>query len=249
MKLKSTLIRLQDALGWNDRANRLVLSQGRGEASVSEPTPEGEMNMVIGYNGSANSQVALDLALWIAHQTRLATYRKVLVHVVYVVDRRQPNEPLNRTRAIAQPSRFQSVLSPAKLSPAQLASSPVSPAGGLPLLSVGRRHTDAALDRIATLESCLRGCDTQPSAATQTLLDQADCVLWQARCLAEEWRGSLEAHLRFGRDIEELQQVATEVKAELLVMGCSSPDHRLVQPLSGQLECPILGIPSRLEEF
>ena len=231
MRIKSTLVCLENTLGWKDLATRIILAKGTEDIEPINSSTQNR-NFVIAYSGSSKSQMALDLTLWIAYQTRLVSQQKVFVHVVYVVDRRKPSsasEPSAR-------STNQSTLNTTLLERA-----------GLPILSLGRRKTDAPNPFLSSAKACLSASQTSPPPATQTLLDHADSVLWQARCLAEEWRGSLEAHLRFGNEIEELQQVVQDVDANLLMLGCDSSDHPMVQALRPQVRCPILGIADGLE--
>nr|WP_242045928.1 universal stress protein [Leptolyngbya sp. FACHB-16] len=220
-------------------ASQIVLSEGLTlGGGEDERSSKETMNVLIGYNGSANSQIALDMALWIAHQTRLASQTRVLVHVVYIVDRRKqpPREnPVDLGGRSAWPY------------PRTSTRTDLVHASGLPVFSSGRRSTDVLASQAA--QSCLTVCQVEPIPAPENLLDQADCILWQARCLAEEWRGSLEAHLRFGSYPDELLNVAREIDANLIVVGCSSPEHELVRQLAPLSPCPIWGIPHQLEEF
>lgn len=162
MQIKPMLARLQSALGRDDLMEQMVLLPEPKQRSVKAKLPE-MTNLVVGYSGSPNSQTALDITLWIAHQTRLATQRQVVVHVVYV--------------------------------------------------------------------------DSYP-------FQQADRILWQARCLADEWRGSLKAHLRVGALAAELKTVVAAESADLLLLGCRAADHPVVQQLAFDSSCPVLGIPS-----
>ena len=82
MNITSMLVRLQGALGISNLANRMVLLP----SSQMSLTPADSLNFLVGYNGSPQSQTALDITLWIAYQTRVATSQHVTVHVVYVVD-------------------------------------------------------------------------------------------------------------------------------------------------------------------
>ncbi len=172
--LKPMMTRLEAALERTDLAQSMVLL-ARPKAPTKAPTkpPNLALNsasqvisFVVGYSGSANSQAALDLALCIAHQTRLARPNPVMVHVVYVVDKSRP-------RTIAN----------------------------------------------------------------------ADRILWQARCLASEWRGALNAHLRIGPVAAELSAVAKELEAEVLMLGCHTANHPLVKQLAHHPPCSVLGLP------
>lgn len=163
MKTKPMLLRLQNALGPDDAIQPVVLFPGNLHLEQTWPQPSETVNLVVGYDGSPKSLTALDLTLCMAHQTRLATQRLVMVHVVYVIQGKQ--------------------------------------------------------------------------------YEQADRILHQARYLAEEWRGSLTTHLEFGPTAARLKQVVMEQRADLLLLGCHSEKHSLVQQLRADLPCPILGLP------
>ena len=164
--IKPMIMRLEAALGRRDLAKNIVLLLRPKPPVIGSSADEQTINFVVGYSGSAHSQAALDLALCVAHQTRLAKPNPVMVHVVYVVDKTRPKTIAN-----------------------------------------------------------------------------ADRILWQARCLASEWRGSLNAHLRVGQVATELSQVAKEIGAEVLLVGCHTTKHRLVQQLDAQTPCSVLGLP------
>lgn len=164
--LKPMIMRLETALGRRNLDESLILLSGPPKASVHLFPKTKVTNLVVGYSGSAHSQAALDLALCIAHQTRLVKPDPVLVHVVYVVDQTRPKTIAN-----------------------------------------------------------------------------ADRILWQARCLASEWRGSLHAHLRVGHVATELSLVAEEMEADVLLLGCHTSNHPLVKKLAAQTPCSVLGLP------
>ncbi|WP_416674679.1 universal stress protein [Egbenema bharatensis] len=185
-------------------------------------------NFVVGYSGSPNSQTALDFVFWMAHQTRIALQQPVTVHVVYVLDSCSALNfscvaagSLNELR-----TQFSALPTPNPANETQ------------------QRSRTALLTRSEPEQleqSHLMNADLSSS------LEYADRILWQARCLADEWRGSLEAHLRFGSVTSELRKVVEAVNADLLFVGCSSPNHALLEQLTPDLSCPILGIPTELE--
>lgn len=242
MKIKSMLMRLQNALGQPELVEQMLLASGKIALDAAETKSDETVNLVIGYNGTPNSQIALDLTLWIAHQTRLATQKQVMVHVVYVVDRLaherspRPGTAKGRSRRTATLER-QTELAGITLTLPRLAREPFLEAIN-PSINPQMHQQENP--------TCLTDCQVSPQRPNSNLLEQADCILWQARCLAEEWRGSLEAHLRFGVTATELCQVAEEVGADLMVLGCSLNTHPLVAKLKGDSPCPILGIPGQL---
>ncbi len=63
------LTRLQATLNRTDLVRQMLLIPSR----TSEMSSAGSVNLVVGYSGSEKSQAALDLTLWIAHQTKIAT--------------------------------------------------------------------------------------------------------------------------------------------------------------------------------
>lgn len=222
MNILSMLARLQDALGCSDLAKQMVLVPSEAMASGSSS----RINLLVGYNGSPRSQTALDLTLWIAHQTRLATGKQVTVQVAYVLDTADacpsvPSLPLQR-----------------------------STSWGYEETVLEQRPYRSAIDRdYKTFEAGSRSQSAvaepvmRATACQLNQFDQADLILWQARHLAEEWRGSLKTHLRFGQVATELQRVAQAESAALLLVGCDSAMHPLVQQLKTGVPCTILGIP------
>ncbi len=199
MNVLSMLARLQATLDRTDLVRQMLLIPSR----TSEMSSVGAVNLVVGYSGSEKSQAALDLTLWIAHQTKIATTQPVTVQVVYVAEeskvatwsRSTHHRSTGRTSVLAMPET--------------------------------RSISREALDR-----------------ATQ--FEQADRILWQARCLAEEWRGALKTHLRFGQVAGQLLEVAYAEEASLLILGCESSQNPLVRQLSqrGQdLPFSVLGTP------
>jgi len=113
------------------------------------------VNLVVGYNSSPSSQMALDITMWIAHQTRLATQKQVTVQVVYV------------QMTIKVPARVrckQCIINRVSLEfPAACALSSATS-----VLTQPRPKPLAASSGMSSLD----------------LLEQADYILWQARSLA-----------------------------------------------------------------
>ncbi|MCU0569703.1 MAG: universal stress protein [Oculatellaceae cyanobacterium Prado106] len=222
MKIKAMLTRLQAALGVEHLSEQMLLLPGtqplapsqsiKADQTTKNPARQDRTTIVIGYNDSPNSRTALDFALWMAYQTRLACQHSVTVHVVYVLDR--------------TPS---SGFSTRSLSSEAWANSPLA-------------HKSQSLNG-----SSAGVMELPAPLSLDKQLEQGDRILWQARCLAEEWRGSLEAHLRFGDVATELYNIVEAESADLLFVGCSSVRHPLIQELTPRFPCPVLGIPTELE--
>ncbi len=202
MNVLSMLARLQATLDRSDLVGKMLLIPSRS----LELSPLTAVNLVVGYSGSLKSQAALDLTLWIAHQTKIATSQQVTVQMVYVSEDLVTVTPAPSSRS-----------------------------------SRGRTSVLAM---------------PQPSIRQEVLeksrqFEQADRILWQARCLAEEWRGALKTHLRFGQVGEQLIEVACQEEASLLILGCESAHVPLVRQLANQgkaLPFSVIGIPP-MDEF
>ncbi|HEY9653817.1 MAG TPA: universal stress protein, partial [Coleofasciculaceae cyanobacterium] len=217
----------------NDLIEQMVLLPEPASAASKWSKSTKSVNLVVGYNASPNSQTALDLTMWIAHQTRLATQKQVTVQVVYVIPEncnRKGTERFNsgdlyRSSAPQIPSRLSSKTS--TLSVATLGKSPALAVASKKELEKQRRS---------------KKTDFYQS----DFFEKADSILWQARCLAEEWRGSFKAHLRFGEIAAELRDVVETEAATLLLLGCNSVEHTIVQNLGSNFPCAVLGIPREL---
>ena len=208
MKVKSMLMRLQTALQVENLSEQMLLISGEPLLLTDSAAPAQKSKgttIVIGYNDSPNSRTALDFALWMAHQTRLASRTQVIVHVVYV---------LNQEISLGLPSKS-------------------SGAG------------TATLTRPVVSVTGIR--ETTPVISLNKLLEEGDRILWQARSLGEQWRGSLEAHLCFGDVATELCRIVEAESADILFVGCSSDRHPLIQQFTPHFPCPVLGIPTELE--
>ncbi len=89
MNLKTILARFESALGCQNLAEDMVLLP-EPKVPVSQKSKSTKsakaINFIVGYNNSPKSQTALDITLWMAHQTRLVTTKEVTVQVVYAID-------------------------------------------------------------------------------------------------------------------------------------------------------------------
>lgn len=225
VKLETVLSRLQNKLGQEDWVKQILLLRGAKSTLASRKT----INLIVGYSGSSSSQAALDLTLWIAHQIRLVTKKQVTVHVVYVVEDLQS---LQHSGIATLNNSQHSELSQSGSQLPQFTSS---------VATLMRSPLELSPTRTTV---CNTSCHPSPDASLSAL-EKADCILWQARCMAEEWRGSLDAHLRFGTVAGELREVAESLHADLLVLGCTSAHHSLIRQLTPRFPCSVVGIPTQ----
>ncbi|WP_224095342.1 universal stress protein [Nostoc sp. MS1] len=208
------LARLQSAMGRNDLIDKMVLLPEPQETQVTS-----SINLIVGYDASPNSHAALDIAFWIAHQTRLATNQQVTVQAVYVLEESCPVD-------------YSNILSFGKRTPTKELS-----------ISEQTKSVTSVITQpqLTDIKSYLQ-------TDTITPLQEADRVLWQARSLAEEWQGSFKSHLRFGCVSTELRKVAELEAADILFIGCKSAYHPLIQNLGSDFPCAVLGIPESMDE-
>jgi len=92
VNIKPMLVRLEGAMDRNDLIEQMVLLPEPASAAAKWASSTKSINLVVGYTASPRSQTALDLTMWIAHQTRLVTQKQVTVQVVYVVDEKQSSK-------------------------------------------------------------------------------------------------------------------------------------------------------------
>ncbi len=95
MQIKPMLARLQSATGRDDLIEQMVLVPEPKKPFSEKPQSSKAINLIVAYDASPNSHTALDIAFWIAHQTRLATNAEVTVQAVYVVEDNQSNQYSN----------------------------------------------------------------------------------------------------------------------------------------------------------
>jgi nucleotide-binding universal stress UspA family protein len=228
------LVRLEGAMDRNDLIEQMVLLPEPASAAAKWSNSTKSVNLVVGYNASPSSQTALDLTMWIAHQTRLVTQKQVTVQVVYVVDENQKNQYSDglNTASASDLSKHQS---PSELLNTSLKKSKLS------VLTETQPQALATSSKKSVKSRRLKATSCQADS-----FEQADRILWQARCLAEEWRGSFKAHLRFGDVASELREVVESEAATLLFLGCNSVSHPIIQQLGTHFPCSVLGIPTGL---
>ena len=236
MNIKPMLVRLEGAMNRNDLMEQMVLLPEPASAAAKWANSTKSVNLVVGYNASPSSQTALDLTMWIAHQTRLATQKQVTVQVVYVIDE-------------VENSKFSDVFN---LADVTHSSSPSRPSG-FPKALASTKSATSVLTKpkqqalaVAQERKSVKRCNSKATGNRSDRFEQADYILWQARCLAEEWRGSFKAHLRFGDVAAELRNVVQSEAATLLFLGCNSVNHPIVHKLGSNFPCSVLGVPTGL---
>lgn len=234
MNLKTMLARFESALGGDNLAEEMVLGPEPKIPISSRDKLAKSVNFLVGYNSSPKSQIALDIALWMAHQTRLVTTKEVTVQVVYVLDETQESYCEDMCNfAEGNLSVGSPRLSDSKTSSALNCAAPAIalPAAKIPSISPRKTWIDPPY---------------LPAILCQNNQYEADRLLWQARCLAEEWRGLFKAHLRIGPVATELRNVVELESADVLFLGCNSVNHPLVRALGKNFPCCVIGIPSAL---
>jgi hypothetical protein len=170
-----------------------------------------------------------------AHQTRLVTTKEVTVQVVYVIDE-APNsygEDMGNFavgNCLANTPKLWELEETFTLNCA-------APASALPTTEI---------PSVSQQKTWLDPHYFQAIYGQNNEYEVADKLLWQARCLAEEWRGLFKAHLRMGGVATELRNVVELESANLLFLGCDSANHSLVRELGNNFPCCVLGIPSAL---
>lgn len=233
MNIKSMLVRLGCAMNRTDLFEQMTLLPEPVSQNDNSDKP---INLVVGYNASYCSQTALDLTLWIAHQSRLAVQKQVTVQVVYVM----PENPALSSSTILQSANI-SDSAIYQFSRQSLKS------------SVSNKSNTSVLTKPKSQQLVGSSCQTSKTMhSTQTIatqsksFKQAEQILSQARCLAEEWGGDFKAHLRFGDVARELREVVESTSATALLLGCNGRNHGLLQKIGYSFPCSILGIPNGL---
>lgn len=229
------LTRLEIAMGRHDLIEQMVLRPEPRFPDFKKAKSAKSVNFIVGYNSSSKSQTALDITLWMAHQTRLATSKEVTVQVVYVVDEARSNPPKNLCNFAEENNSLihQQQWGLNEVTANQCAA---------PTLTLPLAENQSGRSRTTFLDPSY----FQAIFCQNNQFEQADKLLWQARCLADEWRGLFKAHLRFGSVGSELRQVVESETATLLFLGCNSVNHPLVRELGSDFPCSVLGIPSML---
>jgi hypothetical protein len=223
VKIKPMLTRLQNTIGRDDLIEQMILvaptiPMGAQSSWDTHPTNDKtdklmhSAKFIVGYNSSCNSHTALDIALCMAHQARLASNMQITVQAVFVVE-----DQNWYTQDTNIPTINQSL------------------------------HEYLVCDLPNTSKSLTPVLTEARFERNLTTLEQADTILCQARSLAEEWQSHFQAYLRFGSVATELKEIIKSEGADVLFLGCNSPDHPIIESLGSDLRCVILGIPSAID--
>ncbi len=219
MNIKPMLARLQSAMGRDDLIEQILLLPEPKKPDYEQCQLAKSVNLIVGYDASPNSHTALDIAFWIAHQTRLATNQEVIVQAVYVLEESHDGQNINRLRLVDK----------------------------LPNLECPIGEVSKSTTSVLT-QPRLQGIALHLQQKTLDSLQEADRILWQARSLAEEWQGSFKSHLRFGGVSTELRTVVENESADILFLGCKSVYHPLIKQLSSNFPCAVVGVPNCIDE-
>jgi hypothetical protein len=237
VNIKPMLVRLEGALDRNDLMEQMVLLPEPASAASKWSQSTKSVNLVVGYNASPKSQTALDLTMWIAHQTRLVTQKQVTVQVVYVV----AGEHQNRHCA-ADSNSVGLRNSLIHQLPSSFSQTSASNKSATSLLSQAKSQALADVQE----QGSRKNQQFKATCRQSDWLEQAERILYQAECLAQEWRSSFKTHLRFGDVATELRDVVESEAATLLFLGCNCVNHPLVEKLDDNFPCSVLGIPKGL---
>ncbi|MEC4818196.1 MAG: universal stress protein [Scytonema sp. PMC 1069.18] len=225
MNIKPLLVRLQNTIGRDDLIEQIVLLSTPKISVSKEAQSAKSINLIVGYNSSPNSHTALDIALLIAHQTRLATKAHVTVQVVYII------EDHRNCHGVDDVPREET---------------PASSVGEhIPLHFLTKSSSEELNTGIIT-QTKLQDNTTYSRDRLVDRFAQAERILREASCLAAEWKTSFKAHLRFGCITSQFRQVVESEQADILFLGCHSRKHPIVRKLGSQFPCSILGVPTSL---
>ena len=124
MQIKPMLARLQSATGRDDLIEQMVLLPEPKKPFSKKPQKTKAVNLIVAYDASPNSHTALDIAFWIAHQTRLATNAEVTVQAVYVLEDNSKSQYSNVLSLPIQQPAFECQISQISKSATQVLTHP-----------------------------------------------------------------------------------------------------------------------------
>lgn len=124
MQIKPMLARLQSATGRDDLIEQMVLLPEPKKPFSKKPQNAKAVNLIVAYDASPNSHTALDIAFWIAHQTRLATNAEVTVQAVYVLEDNSKSQYPNVLSLPIQQAPFEYQISEISKSATQVLTQP-----------------------------------------------------------------------------------------------------------------------------